>query len=115
MRGIDPYVVEVNGQIIAYADLQTDGYIDHFFVSGEHAREGAGRLLMSVIHESADTRNLKVLTSDVSRTAQPFFERFGFVVVERRQPQIRGVAVPNALMRKILSPLRCVDHTAFAR
>ena len=39
------------------------------------------------------------LTSDVSRTAQPLFERFGFTVVEERQPELRGVVIPNAFMR----------------
>lgn len=102
MRGIDPFVVEANGLLIAYADLQENGYIDHFFVSGHTPGQGAGRLLMETIHEEAQARGIKILTSDVSRTAQPFFEHFGFEIVERRSPKIRGVEVPNALMRKIL-------------
>jgi putative acetyltransferase len=36
----------------------------------------------------------------VSLSAQAFFEHFGFHVVERRSPVIRGVALDNALMRK---------------
>ncbi len=34
MRGIAPFVVEHEGKPIAYADVQSDGYIDHFFVCG---------------------------------------------------------------------------------
>jgi putative acetyltransferase len=103
IRGINPFVIEADGLLIAYADLQENGYIDHFFVSGEHPRRGAGRLLMETIHESAKHQSLGMLTSDVSRTAQPFFEHFGFEVLEQRSPTIRGVVVPNALMGKILS------------
>lgn len=103
MRGIDPFVVDTDGLLIAYADIQENGYIDHFFVSGDHPRQGAGRLLMGAIHEKANSYRLETLTSDVSRTAQPFFEHFGFEVVEQRSPKIRGVVVPNALMRKALS------------
>jgi putative acetyltransferase len=103
MRGIAPFVVEAGGLLIAYADLQENGYIDHFFVSGDRSGQGAGRLLMETIHEEAQMRGIKILTSDVSRTAQPFFQYFGFETVERRSPEIRGVEVPNALMRKILS------------
>jgi putative acetyltransferase len=102
MRGIDPFVVDSEGLLIAYADLQESGYIDHFFVSGDHPRQGAGRLLMETIHKKADNSGLETLISDVSRTAQPFFEHFGFKVVEQRTPKIRGVVVPNALMRKTL-------------
>lgn len=105
IREINPFVIETDGLLIAYADLQKNGYIDHFFVSGDHPRRGAGRLFMETIHESAKRQNLGMLTSDVSRTAQPFFEHFGFEVLEQRLPTIRGVVVPNALMQKILSAM----------
>jgi len=100
MRGIRPFVaVEPHGRLVAYADVQPTGYIDHFFVSGPFARAGIGTMLMNRIYEAASAQDISVLTSDVSRTAQPFFTQFGFVVVEQRAPVIRGVTVPNALMR----------------
>jgi putative acetyltransferase len=103
MREIRPFVVEDGrGQIVAYADVQPNGYIDHFFVSGARARQGIGTLLMNRIHDVARDRGIFVLTSHVSRTAQPFFRKFGFSLSEERTPVIRGVVVPNALMRKEL-------------
>jgi len=102
MQGIRPFVVEDAGEILAYADVQPSGYIDHFFVSGRYARQGIGSMLMLHIHELATQRRIKVLTSDVSRTAQPFFRKFGFVVVAQRKPFVRGVVVLNAFMRKAL-------------
>ena len=60
-------------------------------------------MLMRRIHEAALAQAIGELTSNVSRTAQPLFERFGFVVVEYRSPVTRGVVVPNALMKKTLS------------
>jgi putative acetyltransferase len=102
IRGIDPFVAEIDGQPVGYADVQQNGYIDHFFVSGHHPRKGVGKALMQVIHNEAKCLSVKELTSDVSLTAQPFFERFGFVVVEQRKPVVRGIEIPNALMRKSL-------------
>jgi putative acetyltransferase len=102
MRGIRPFVVESDDHIVAYADAQPDGYIDHFYVSAPCARQGMGTLLMRRIHEAAGAQGMAVLTSDVSLTAQPFFKRFGFSVLEHRFPVIRGVVVPNAFMRKDL-------------
>ncbi len=99
MQGIRPFVVESEGRLIAYADVQPDGYIDHFFVSGHCARTGVGTLLMNRIREAAFAQGSSALTSHVSRTAQPFFARFGFIVIEHRTPVVRGVAIPNALMR----------------
>ena len=99
MQGIHPFVVEPQGGPVAYADVQPTGYIDHFFVSGPVARTGIGTMLMNRIRETAAAQGIAVLTSDVSRTAQPFFAHFGFVVVEQRAPVIQGVTVPNAHMR----------------
>ncbi len=104
IRGINPFVAEIDGRLVGYADVQANGYIDHFFVSGHTPRQGVGTALMTVLEAEALRMGLDELTSNVSRTAQPFFERFGFVVVEQRRPVIRGVELPNALMRKALRP-----------
>ena len=105
MRGIQPFVAQDGEEIVGYADLQPSGYIDHFFVSGFHPRRGIGAMLMSRIHEEAARRGTPVLTSDVSRTAEPFFARFGFSVVARKESVVRGVVLQNAAMRKELQVL----------
>jgi putative acetyltransferase len=102
IQAIQPFVVEQDLAIIAYVGLQPTGYIDHFFVSAQWARRGVGTLLMEHLQAVAVARCMTRLSSDVSRTAQPFFARFGFKIVEQRAPVIRGIIVPNALMRKAL-------------
>lgn len=104
MRGIQPFVALLGDEIVGYADLQQSGYIDQFFVSGAHPRQGIGRLLMARIHEEAVNLGIAVLTSDVSVTAEPFFAHHGFEVVQRQQPVRRGVVLANARMRKALAP-----------
>ncbi len=102
IQGIRPFVVELHGEVVGYGDIQANGYIDHFFVSGRHPRQGIGALLMSRIHDEAAALRPKEMTSNVSLTAQPFFEHYGFQVIERRNVELGGVMLPNALMRKIL-------------
>ncbi|GAB3074028.1 GNAT family N-acetyltransferase [Bordetella muralis] len=102
IQGIQPFVVEIDGEIVGYADVQQDGYIDHFFVSGAHQRQGIGARLMARIHEEAESLGLTELTANVSKTAEPFFSLYGFRVIARRFPVIRGVTLQNALMRKEL-------------
>lgn len=46
MRGINPFVAEIDGNPVGYADIQENGYLDHFFVSGHHSRQGIGKALM---------------------------------------------------------------------
>ena len=103
IQGIRPFVVEHEGQIVAYADVQTNGYIDHFYVSPTVGRQGVGSLLMRKIHETAASKNMAELFSHVSLTARPFFEKWGFVVEETRTVSVRGVSMNNFRMRKSLN------------
>lgn len=103
MQSLNPFVAVEGDEIVGYADIQRSGYIDHFYVSGHHPLRGIGTQLMHALHEEAARFQTTELTSHVSKTAQPFFGRFGFQVVEQRSPTIRGVIVPNALMRKSLA------------
>lgn len=109
MQRFRPFVVEDAGRPIAYADLQPSGMIEHFFVSGPHARRGVGTLLMNRIHERAAELGLSLLRSEVSLTAQPFFRRFGFEIVRQQWPVVRGVTFSNAAMEKRLGPTTSRD------
>ncbi|MES1923969.1 acetyltransferase [Salinisphaera sp. T31B1] len=102
MRAINPFVAECDGQVVGYADVQPSGYIDHFFVSGHHPRQGIGTQLMAALHQEAARLGLAVLSAEVSLTAQPFFKRSGFMVVEEQIVVRRGVGLPNALMQKVI-------------
>lgn len=102
MNELQPFVAEEKGEIIGYADLQPSGYIDHFFVSGQHSRRGVGAALMNHIHQIANQRGIEELLSDVSLAAEGFFSQFGFKVVARQTVLVRGVALDNARMRKPL-------------
>ncbi len=103
IRNLCPFVAEVDNEIVGYADIQPNGYIDHFFVSKAYARQGVGSLLMNRIHEEAGLLDIDELTANVSKTAEPFFVLQGFQAVERRFPVRGGVTLPNVLMRKKLA------------
>lgn len=103
MRCIQPFVAEIDGSAVAYADVQADGYIDHFFVAPGVARQGVGSALMHRLHEEAAALELPRLYSHVSLTARPFFERWGFAVVEKRTVEVRSVTMHNFLMTKSLA------------
>ncbi len=100
MQGIAPFVALIDGRIVGYADLQPDGDIDHFYVAAQAGGRGVGSALMQRILARAEELGLRELTSRVSITAQPFFARFGFEVVEHRTVDARGVQMRNAAMRK---------------
>ncbi len=102
MRGIQPFVAEREGVIVGYADVQENGYIDHFFVAVNTARQGVGSELMKKIHDTAASQALPSLFAHVSITARPFFERWGFTVEREQTLELGTVALTNFLMRKQL-------------
>ena len=100
MAGISPFVAEREGRVVGYADVQPNGYIDHFFVAGHAGRQGVGQALMTQIHSHATSTGITSLFSDVSITARPFFEHWGFAVEQRQSLVVAGISLTNYRMRK---------------
>lgn len=100
---LQPLVVELDAHPVAYADVQADGLIDHFFVAAGLARRGLGQQLMLRLHEEAARRGLCRLYADVSLSAQPFFARQGFLLLRRNSVLVRGERLVNLRMQKTLS------------
>ena len=102
MGALAPFVALVDGEIKGYADVQADGYIDHFYVAAEAGGTGVGDRLMRRVLARAEELGLPGLHSQVSLTAQPFFAHVGFEVVEQRVVEVRGVEMRHVAMRKRL-------------
>lgn len=84
-KQIAPYVAVENGVIIGYADIQPDGYIDHFYCHHKYQGRGVGRRLFEVLESDAEEQGIQRMYSNVSITARPFFEAMGFHV---EKPQL---------------------------
>lgn len=93
-----PIIAEVDGVIVGFADVQAHGYIDHFFCSASAQGQGVGRTLM----EHLLTHGYPRFYANVSITARPFFEHFGFRLVREQQVDVRGEILTNYLMEKLL-------------
>ncbi len=100
MLDIDPFIAEVDGIIVGYADLQNDGLIDHFFCHQNYQRQGVGRALMLHLLHEGKKRGIKHYFSQVSITARPFFEHFGFKVVKQQVLEVKGQELINFVMEK---------------
>ncbi len=100
MQDIEPFIAQVDGIIVGYADLQNDGLIDHFFCHHNYQRQGVGRALMLHLLHEGKKRGIKYYFSQVSITARPFFEHFGFKVVKQQELEVRGQELINFVMEK---------------
>lgn len=97
-RDIDPFVAVKNGKIIGYADIQSNGLIDHFYCHHECQRQGVGSALFAAIEEEANKKGISEMHSNVSITARPFFEAKGFSVEKEQVIKVRDQQLRNYRM-----------------
>lgn len=98
MGKLKPYIAKVDGQVAGYADLQDDGYIDHFYVSARHQSQGVATALMDTLLKAGAGHER--LYAHVSITARPFFEYKGFAVVSENMVMREGVELKNYIMER---------------
>lgn len=101
-RDIDPFVAVEDGRIIGYADIQSDGHIDHFYCHHQFQGQGVGRRLFSALEEEAAEKGIPRMYSNVSITAKPFFEAMGFFVEEDQLVKVGDQNLKNYRMVRSL-------------
>ncbi|NQY65255.1 MAG: GNAT family N-acetyltransferase [Alteromonadaceae bacterium] len=98
----DPLVATIDNKIVGYADVQGDGYIDHFFCHADFQGKGIGKLLMETLQNAGIKNGCTRFYSHVSITAKPFFQYSGFKIVKEQWVEIRGQKLKNFVMEKVL-------------
>jgi putative acetyltransferase len=106
-----PFVPELNGRLAGFADVQPDGTIGHFFVTGFAARQGVGTRLMEQLHMAASAMLLERLHSEVSLSAQQFFAKAGFRVEAEQSVVRNGIELLNSKMYKDIVNQAKTDQT----
>ena len=96
------WVVEAEGQLVAFAELEPDGYIDCFYCHADWQGVGIGSRLMRQLQMEARAAGAQSMFSDVSLTARSFFERHGFIVERSQQVRLGGERLTNFRMRRPL-------------
>ena len=99
------FVAEEDDQIVGFAELESNGYIDCLYCHADRIGRGIGSELLQRIEGSAKKAGLSCIVGDVSVTARPFFERNGFFVVRAQRVERGGVPILNYHMKKRLQPL----------
>ncbi|WP_081741478.1 GNAT family N-acetyltransferase [Bacteroides reticulotermitis] len=98
------YVVAENGKgvIVGFASVNDTGYIHTLFVHKDFQHQGIATSLYKYIEVYAKEKGVKKVTSEVSITAKPFFEKQGFQVDEEQKRKANQLCLINYKMSKQL-------------
>lgn len=92
------YVAMLDGRIVGFADMTTDGYLDRLYVSAQHQRQGIAKTLLAKLNTEASESGITEISTEASITAKPFFEAFGFTGLCKQTVECRGVKFTNYRM-----------------
>ena len=95
-------VAEKNRKVIGFGTLKDGNYIDFFYVHKDFQGQGIACKILSQLETQAIKSGNFNLTSDVSITAKPFFEKKGFLVIREQRNFKKGVELINYKMSKTL-------------
>lgn len=97
------FVAEREAAVVGFGELEPSGHIDRFYCHADCQGQGVGSLLLNQLESKARTLGLPRVYTEASITAQPFFERRGFITVREQEVECRGVRMTNYVMTKELS------------
>jgi GNAT superfamily N-acetyltransferase len=96
-------VLDKAGRVLGTGTLVGDE-IKRVFVDPSFQRQGMGRLLMQRLEETALAAAIPIVTLDASLPAKAFYDRLGYVTVEKAsRPVAGGRQLDYFKMQKVLS------------
>ena len=90
------------GVIVGFGSVNDDGYMHTLFVHKDFQHQGIATSLYKYLEAYARERGAKRLTSEVSITAKPFFEKQGVQVEEEQKRKANQMCLTNYKMSKLL-------------
>ena len=96
------FIVTVNQQseIVGFSSITPQGYLHSMFVHKDFQGEGIATMLLNEIEQYAITNGIIRITSEVSLTARPFFEKKGYIVEEEQKRKANQLSLTNFWMAK---------------
>lgn len=95
-------VVEKDGIIVGFGDMDDSGYLDRLYVHKEHQGKGIATLIINMLEKESGTQNIKDFTTHSSITAKSFFEKHGYEVLSSNTVMRDGIELTNFIMKKAI-------------
>lgn len=98
------YVVAENQRqdIVGFASINDEGYMHTLFVHKDFQHQGVATLLYQHLETYAQEKGIEKITSEVSITAKPFFEKQGLRVDKEQKRKANKLCLTNYKMSKLI-------------
>lgn len=96
------FVAEINGVIVGFTDMTTEGHLDRLYVHKDFQRQGIASALLNQLESEARALGLREMDTEASITAKPFFERQGYQIIQEQIVERKGICLVNFRMSKRL-------------
>lgn len=103
LTGEKTVIAETPEGMAGFCSWTVEGYLDLLFVHPACLRRGVATALYAAAEQFLRDHRVPRVHTQASVTAQPFFLRQGFRLVQHQTVHVRGVDLPNAIMEKLLA------------
>ncbi|MEW9604904.1 GNAT family N-acetyltransferase [Bacteroides sp. L008] len=102
------FIVAVNqrSQIVGFSSITSQGYLHSMFVHKDFQGKGIATMLLEEIERYAITAGIVRITSEVSLTARPFFEKKGYVVEGEQKRKANQLSLSNFRMAREVAKIK---------
>lgn len=102
------FIVAVNqrSQIVGFSSITSQGYLHSMFVHKDFQGKGIAMMLLEEIERYAITAGIVRITSEVSLTARPFFEKKGYVVEGEQKRKANQLSLTNFRMAREVAKIK---------
>jgi putative acetyltransferase len=97
-----PMIATVEDEIVGFAEFEPNGHIDCFYCHHKWIGKGVGSALMKEILKRAKNNHIHLIFAEVSITAKPFFEKWGFSIVAQLTIERKGIELINFKMERVI-------------
>ena len=97
-----PIIATVGDEIVGFAEFEPNGHIDCFYCHHEWIGKGVGSTIIKEILLRAKNNHISLIFSEVSISAKPFFEKWGFKTITQQTIVINGIELMNFKMERTI-------------
>lgn len=91
-----------DNRLVGFSSMNKDGYLHSMFVHKDCQGRGVATSLLSEVEKIAADFGVTEITSEVSITARPFFEKRGYNVIKEQRHKAKKLELTNFVVKKVL-------------